>query len=174
MTTQQLTPSAAATTATVQMPLFRQVIWLIPAAYALHIVEESLGNFPGWVVHSLHGSFSLTAFVLNNAAFMAILLALVTANARRTTSARATALLVWTSANLFWDGLLHLLSTPVLDVYSPGLITSALLYFPICLLVGVTAVTQGVLSARRVALAALVGLALFGFVLWYGLFHFAV
>lgn len=162
------------TSPVVQVPPFRTIIWLIPAAYALHIVEETVGDFPGWVTHSVGGSFSYLGFVVNNVLFMTLLLIMVSLNWRRTTPARTMALLVWTSANLFWDGLFHLLSTPVLDVYSPGLITSALLYFPIYLLTVTAIITQHILSPRRTVVAALGGLVLFGFVVWYGLFHFAV
>ena len=158
----------------VRVPPFRHLVWLVPAAYALHIAEESLGNFPAWVVDDVHGSFSSTAFVANNVVFIVVVLALVALNHRRPTRRRATVLLVWTSGNLLWAAMFPLLSTPVLDVYSPGLITSALLYFPLCLLLGAAVVTQGILPVRRLVLAAAGGLAAFGLVVWYGLFHFAV
>lgn len=64
--------------------------------------------------------------------------------------------------------------TPILDRYSPGLLTAMLLYYPICLLIGVIVVRQEILTGRRFALALLGGLALFAFVVWYGLFHFAI
>lgn len=148
-------------------------MWLVPAAYALHIVEEFLGDFPAWVTNEIHGSFSTTGFVANNVVFMAVVLLLVALN-RRPTRRRATVLVLWTSANLLWDGLFHLIATAAIGVYSPGLVTSALLYFPVCLLLGTAVVTQGVVPVRRLVQAALGGLAAFGFVVWYGLFHFTV
>jgi len=169
-----LNTTSATAPSGVRVPPFRRIVWLVPAAYALHIIEESVGNFPAWVTDDVHGSFSSTAFVMNNVVFMTVMLANVTLNHHRTTPRRATVLLVLTSANLFWDGLFHLLSTPVLDVYSPGLITSALLYFPVCLLLGTAVVTQGVLPVRRLVQAAIGGLAAFGFIVWYGLFNFTV
>ncbi len=156
------------------LPRFRNVIWLMPAAYLLHIVEEYLGGFPEWVTHDVHGRFDDTAFALNNLAFMAILVTLVYANFRKRTLARTVALAVFASANLFWDALFHLGMTPILDRYSPGLLTAMLLYYPICLLIGVIVVRQEILTGRRFALALLGGLALFAFVVWYGLFHFAI
>jgi hypothetical protein len=63
--------------------------------------------------------------------------------------------------------------TPILDRYSPGLVTSMLLYYPICILVGIVIIRDKILTPRRFVLALLGGLALFGFVVWYGLFHFA-
>lgn len=159
---------------TLALPRFRRVIWLMPAAYLLHIVEEYLGGFPEWVTRDVHGRFDDTAFALNNLAFMAILVTLVYANFRRQSPARAVLLVAFASANLFWDALFHLGMTPVLDRYSPGLVTSMLLYYPICLLIGVVVIKQQILTRRRFALALLGGLALFAFVVWYGLFHFAV
>lgn len=55
-----------------RLPRFGNVIWLMPAAYLLHIVEEYLGGFPEWVTHDVHGRFDDVAFALNNFAFMAI------------------------------------------------------------------------------------------------------
>lgn len=170
----QLHPAAPPAPATrLQVPALRSIIWLIPAAYGLHIIEEFTGNFPGWVDHSVHGTFSYTGFVLNNVAFMTILLIVVRLNWRRSSPARATALVVWVSANLFWDALFHLILTPVLGVYSPGLVTAALLYVPLSLLTATAVLTQRILSAPRLVLAVLGGLVVFGMVVWYGLFHFA-
>ncbi len=156
------------------LPRFRKVIWLMPAAYFLHIVEEYLGGFPAWVTHDVHGRFDNAAFAANNVAFMAILVVLVYANYRRQTLARSATLVAFASANLFWDALFHLAMTPVLDRYSPGVATAMLLYYPICLVIGTVVIKEKVLTARQFALALLGGLGLFTFVVWYGLFHFAV
>jgi hypothetical protein len=164
---------AAQPPATVTLPRFRNVIWLMPAAYLLHIVEEYLGGFPAWVTHDVHGRFDNVAFAYNNLAFMAILVTLVSVNYQRRTQVRSVALVVFASANLFWDALFHLGMTPVLNRYSPGLITAMLLYYPICLLIGAVIIKEKILSPRRFGLALTGGLAVFAFVVWYGLFHFA-
>ena len=39
-------------------------------------------------------------------------------------------LIAWSSGNIFWDGLFHVLTTVWFDRYSPGLLTSAVLYTP--------------------------------------------
>ena len=158
---------------TITLPRFQKVIWLLPAAYLLHITEEYVGGFPAWVTHDVHGSFNDTAFAVNNFAFMLILLTLVYVNYRKSTPLAGVLLVVFASANLFWDALFHLVMTPILDRYSPGLVTSMLLYYPICILVGLVITKDTILAPRRFVLALLGGLALFGFVVWYGLFHFA-
>jgi hypothetical protein len=152
---------------------FQKVIWLLPAAYFLHIIEEYVGGFPAWVTHDVHGSFDDTGFAVNNVAFMLILLTLVYVNHRKSTPLRGLLLVIFASANLFWDALFHLFMTPILDRYSPGLVTSMLLYYPICILVGIVITKDKILTPRRFLLALLGGQALFGFVVWYGLFHFA-
>ena len=159
---------------TLPLPPFRKVIWLMPAAYSLHIVEEYLGGFPEWVTHDVHGRFDDIAFALNNFMFMAILVALVYVNFRNRTFARSFALVVFASANLFWDALFHLAMTPIVDRYSPGVVTAMLLYYPICLLIGTVVIKEKILTGRQFILALSGGLALFGFVVWYGLFHFAI
>lgn len=166
--------AAAGPSTDLTLPRFRNVIWLMPAAYLLHIVEEYLGGFPAWVTHDVHGRFDNVAFAANNLAFMAILVVLVYANYRKQTPARSAALVAFASANLFWDALFHLGMTPVLDRYSPGVVTAMLLYYPICLLIGTVVIKEKVLTGRQFTLALLGGLALFAFVVWYGLFHFAI
>jgi Protein of unknown function with HXXEE motif len=153
---------------------FRRLIWLMPAAFALHIVEEYAGGFPGWVTHVLGGSFNNLAFALNNAAFMAVMLVL-TAWASRTGSRLAAFLLIaWASGNIFWDALFHVLMTAALDRYSPGLITSSILYLPISLVVGWSAIESRAIGLKPLLGALAAGLALLGFAIWYGLFHFAI
>ena len=169
-----LAPAAAAARAALTLPAFRKIIWLMPAAYALHIIEEFAGNFPAWVTDDVHGKFNYFAFDANNIMFMLVLLTLVTLNFRKTSTRKAFALTVFASANLFWDALFHLFMTPALDRYSPGLVTAMLLYIPISILVGVVIVKQGILKPHLFAIALAGGLVFFGLVVWGGLFHFAV
>ena len=162
------------TAQTVTLPQFRKAIWLMPAAYFLHIVEEYLGGFPTWVTNDVHGSFNNTGFAINNFAFMLILLTLVFVNFRKSTPLRGILLVVFASGNLFWDALFHLAMTPILDRYSPGVVTAMLLYYPICILIGAVIIRDEILAPRQFVAALLGGLTLFGFVVWYGLFHFAI
>lgn len=153
---------------------FRRVIWLMPAVFAPHIAEEYFGGFPDWVTHVLGASFNNLAFALNNLAFMLILLALTFWTSRTRSRMAAFLLICWASGNLFWDGLFHIFGTAIFHSYFPGTVTAALLYFPVSLLVGWSALRQSVLSPASFAAAVAVGLGLMGFVIWYGLFHFAV
>ena len=151
---------------------FRRLIWLMPAAFAMHIAEEYLGGFPAWVTHVLGGSFNNLAFAVNNALFMVVMV-ILTAWTSRTGSRVSTFLLIaWASGNIFWDALFHVVMTAARDRYSPGLITSAILYLPISLVVGSAALESRALSLTGFLAALAAGFALLAFVIWYGLFHF--
>jgi len=153
---------------------FYRLVWLMPASFAAHIAEEWLGGFPGWVTHVAGGVMTGQAFVENNAFFMAVMLALtffaVTARTRWT----ATVLLAWASANLFWDALFHLFATAWWVTYSPGLVTAALFYLPISFVVGRSALKDGVVTRVEFSGAVTAGAALMAFVIWAGLYHFAI
>lgn len=153
---------------------FRRIIWILPAAYALHIVEEYVGGFPVWVTQVVGASFSTIAFALNNGAFMTIMLVLTAWTSRSTSRSAAFLLIVWASGNVFWDGLFHIVTTAVYDRYSPGEITSSLLYIPVSLAVACFALRSRVFTLRVFLAAVVAGGALFAFVVWYGLFHFAI
>lgn len=161
-------------TNTLREDRLRRIIWIMPAAFSLHIVEEYIGGFPAWVTHVLRGSFNNFAFALNNALFLAILTGL-TLWVRKSTSQLAVFLLIaWASGNIFWDGLFHVLTTAQFDRYSPGLITASVLYLPISLIIGIATLRSGALSVKSFFGALALGLGLLMFLIWCGLFHFAL
>ena len=153
---------------------FYRLIWLMPAAFALHICEEWFGGFAYWVTHVAGGEMSPSAFLVNNAAFMAILLGLTAAAAFTRKPLAVFLLLFWASANLFWDFLFHVATVPIFDRYSPGLVTATLLYFPISYAVARAALAECVLPRAAFATACGLGAGLMLFVIWAGLYHLAV
>lgn len=161
-------------TNTLKQQTFRRLIWLMPAAFALHIVEEYRGGFPAWVTHVLGGSFNNLAFAYNNAAFFAIMVGLTVWVSRSRSRLAVFLLIAWASGNIFWDGLFHVLTTAQFDRYSPGLITSSVLYLPISLMIGTATLQSEALTVKAFLGALAVGLGLLVFVIWYGLFHFAI
>lgn len=153
---------------------FQRLIWLMPTAFALHIVEEYRGGFPAWVTQVLGGSFNNLAFACNNAVFFVILVGLTVWVVRSGSRLNVFLLIAWASGNVFWDGLFHVLTTAKYDRYSPGLITSSVLYLPISLVIGAATLQSEALSFKAFLGALAVGLSLLVFVIWYGLFHFAI
>ena len=109
---------------------YRQAIWLVPVAYAVHILEESQ-HFAAWASTNFTGGFTTTQFVKNNLIIMSILVALtllVSVYPRRWT-----ALLHFfqISAVLFHNALFHMAATAYIGIYSPGLLSAILLYVPV-------------------------------------------
>jgi hypothetical protein len=161
-------PSMAATSIR-----FDRVLWLMPAAFAIHICEEWFGGFPGYVARTLHGSeMSPGMFLVNNAVFMALLLGLSAWASRSTSRLSAFLLLVWASGNLFWDFFAHLIYTVHFNAYSPGLIAASLFYYPLPIFVTAIGMREGRLSLGSSLLAYLIGGLLILAVIWGGVYHF--
>ncbi|WP_157971309.1 HXXEE domain-containing protein [Dyella sp. C9] len=153
---------------------FRKLIWLMPAAYAVHICDEWFSGFPRYVVDHMHGSPMPPAlFFTNNAAFMAILLSLCTWASRSQSRLSAFLLMAWASGNLFWNFGAHLLYTVLTGYYSPGLITSSLIYYPVSLMVVVAGVRDGRQTVAEAIGSFAVGGVLLFLVIWAGVYHFA-
>jgi hypothetical protein len=86
------------------------------------------------------------ARLANNVAFMASILALTAWTGHSASCLAAALLIFWASATLFWDGLFHIVTTAACDRYSPGLVTSSLVYIPISLLIASAALRDRALS----------------------------
>jgi hypothetical protein len=152
---------------------FEQVLWLMPAAFAIHICEEWFGGFPGYIAKTLQGSpMSPEQFLINNAVFMALLLGLSVWASRSSSRVAAFLLMSWASGNLFWDFFAHLAFTVVFNAYSPGLITASLFYYPLPVFVTAIAIREGRLSLASSMLAYLIGGLLILVVIWGGLYSF--
>jgi Protein of unknown function with HXXEE motif len=153
---------------------FKNLLWLMPGSFALHIADEWFNDFTGYVVREMHGdAMPHRQFLLNNAIFMTIMLCLSAWAARSRSRASAFLLMSWASGNLFWDFLVHLFYTVHTSVYSPGLITATLLYYPVTFIVTAAGIRDGRLSVASSIGAFAIGGALMAFVLWAGVYHFA-
>jgi hypothetical protein len=131
-----------------------RAVWLYPAAFALHVVEEARG-FTEWV--NRHGSERYTAadFVRINGAGLASGLA-GTALVARITDRRLfllfySAMLAQLPANAAW----HAGTTVAYREYSPGLVTSLALFPALWYAVTRVALAEGRLSRRGAALGAI-------------------
>ena len=153
---------------------FERFVWLFPAVYALHIAEEYGTGFPAWMTRHMHASMDNPGFLLNNALFMAILLATTAWASLSRSRLSAFVFLSWASGNLFWNFIFHLVTTLLADSYSPGLVTASLIYYPVSIWGGVLAVRQERLTLVGVLGAFAIGAALMMFVVWAGLWHFHV
>ncbi len=147
---------------TAGLPLVR-VLWLGPAAYILHWVEEHAG-FPRWVAAHFSVAFSPAQHQRNGVIFMVLLLGLSILVARARGKSSALLLVTYVSGLLFHNGLFHLGATLVFGAYSPGLATGALLSLPVSLLLMTTAVREELITRVQVFAALVLG----------GVIHYAV
>jgi hypothetical protein len=159
----------------VQRFQFERVLWFMPAAFALHICEEWFGGFPGYVASTLHGSaMSPAQFLINNAAFMLLLVGLSIWASWSQSRTSAVLLMAWASGNLFWDFFAHLIYTVEFDKYSPGLVTASLLYYPLPIWVTAVGIREGRLTVASSIAAYVIGGVLILAVIWGGVYHFHV
>lgn len=154
---------------------FNQVLWLMPAAFAVHIIEEYSGGFAPYVAATLHGNaMSQTQFLINNGAFMALLVGLSLWASLSSSRLSAFLLMVWASGNLFWDFFAHLTYTVMFDSYSPGLITASLFYYPLPIFVTWVGLRDGRLSVGSNLGAYVLGGLLILAVIWGGVYGFKI
>jgi hypothetical protein len=143
---------------------FRRAVWLFPAAFAVHVLEEAPG-FTDWVNRYASERYSSHDFIRNNA-----LGSLLTAGATLvvTRTSNRTVFFVFYSAILtqqaLWNTAFHVGSTAGFAAYSPGLVSSVLLFVPVWWQLTRLALREGLISRRGVAVATLIG----------GLIHAAV
>jgi hypothetical protein len=150
---------------------FFRLLWLFPLAFLLHVIEEARG-FPTWVADVLHGSISRSAFLVNNAVFMIVLVAACTYAARARSRLAVMLLLVWTSGQMFWNFVFHLYTDLHFDAYSPGLVSAVLLYYPLYLFLAARAHRERLVSSRMLAIAFVAGLPGMLVAIWGGLYGF--
>lgn len=103
---------------------------VMPAAYAVHLAEETWGGpgFVDWMSTHFVADFSLGRFIwINSVAWPTMLAASIMA----ASAPRWRWLVVPMAVIITINGLLHLGSTLVAGSYSPGLISGIALYLPI-------------------------------------------
>jgi hypothetical protein len=125
--------------------------WLLPGAYALHLLEEWVGGFPEWVALVAGGELPRAGFLAINAvAFAAMLMATRAAVAREVNGWMGIAI----ASILFVNALAHVAGSLVTRSYSPGLVTGVVLYLPLSALVLMRAWLQATPGAFARGVAA--------------------
>ncbi|MBI3395920.1 MAG: HXXEE domain-containing protein [Spirochaetia bacterium] len=150
---------------------FSRLIWLFPAAFAVHIVEESLG-FSEWVTNVLQGQMNVSLFYINNAGFMVVLFTLTALAARKRAGWSTFLLFLWVSGQQFWNFVFHIYSEAHFHAHSPGYFSAIFLYFPIYLYLSYLAVREKYLKPAPLLVAFAAGAFGMWFTIWSGLYHF--
>lgn len=150
---------------------FTRLIWLFPLAFLFHIAEESNG-FYTWVTKVIGGEMAMKSFYINNAVFIFVLLGLCFWTYKTRSQFSIWFLFLWVSGQQFWDAVFHVYAQARFGAYSPGLITSIGLYFPLYLFLTYKAIREKHLTVPGWLSGFVLGLPAFYMVLWGGLYHF--
>jgi hypothetical protein len=138
------------------LPL-RRAVWLFPAAFAFHVLEEAPG-FTEWVNRYASELYSSDDFVRNNTIGL-LLTAGATLVVARTRN--RTVFFVFYSTILtqqaLWNTVFHVGSTTAFSAYSPGLVSSVLIFVPLWWYLTRLALSEGLISRRGVMVATLIG-----------------
>lgn len=150
---------------------FYRLIWLLPVVFALHVLEEYLTGYPAYAREVTGHAMELPAFLAGNLLFI-IVMALLTRWAAKTRKRSPTFwMLAWAAGNLFWNFIYHLISVVAYDRHSPGLVTGALIYFPLSLALWQTALAEKMIRCTSLAAAIAVGGVLMAAVAAFGIYH---
>ena len=103
--------------------------WFVLAALVFHVAEE-VPNFPQWATRHF-GTTSTTYFVLSHIPLFAAVLYIVYQASRPVVDAVWVWLLIAVQSALAVNAVFHILTTIWFREYSPGLVTSVLIYGPV-------------------------------------------
>ena len=142
------------------------LLWLLPLAYALHILEEWFAGFPEWVALVVGEPLPRTAFVVINALAMTAMVAAIRASIAREDYGW---MAIASASILFVNAFAHMLGAVVTRSYSPGLITGVVFYLPLAGLVLLRASSQAQRGAFARGIAVGVAIHAGVFVLAYAL-----
>jgi hypothetical protein len=115
------------------------LLWLLPLAYALHILEEWFGGFPEWIALIAGSPLPRGSFIATNTIAMAAMVAAILAATTREASGWMG---IAAASVLFVNAFAHLFGSIATRAYSPGLITGIVVYLPIAGLVLLRAWSQ--------------------------------
>jgi hypothetical protein len=139
-------------------------LWLFPATYIVHILEEALAGerFHRWIGRVLHRALTLRAFLALNAVLLAAMVAATIA----IRAGRAFWLLPCLGAITAINGIGHAAGTALTRRYSPGTVSGLVLWLPLGLAalalsrpalpmgIWLLGVAAGILISAAVALVA--------------------
>ena len=108
----------------------RFLVWLLPSAYVVHIIEEFYGGegLPMWLSHFINANISNLDFILINS----VALSIVVLFSFYYSFYKQNNLLFLALISLFFiNGIVHLAASIYSNTYSPGSVSGVLLYLPI-------------------------------------------
>ena len=134
------------------------ILWLVPVAYLVHILEES-PRFVPWALKYLGAPETFGQFVLGNVIFMAYVV-IATSLAIFYTSEWTLIIGLSTAAWIFSNFLVHAYFTLRTGIYSPGVVTAGAIYVPVSLYIISNFWLSGLLSIPNIILSIIIGFAI--------------
>lgn len=131
------------------------VLWLVPVAYFIHIIEET-PRFVPWAKRYLSAPSTFAQFILGNIIFMAYVLIsvfLATAYPGRWTLILGLSTAAW----IFSNFTIHAFFTLTTGVYSPGVVTAGAVYVPVAAYIYSRVLESGMLSGPDLIAATVLG-----------------
>ena len=134
------------------------ILWLATAAYALHMIEETIYDWHGWVRRVLKLEAEWHEFYMVNAFVIVLGISCAMVGWRQPAVALIFPAFMLVNAILF-----HIVPVLVTRVFSPGLFTAVILFMPIGGWAYYGAWHDGVLSTSAVIITGVVGFLLMMF-----------
>jgi hypothetical protein len=133
------------------------ILWLVPIAYFVHIIEET-PRFVPWATRYLSAPSTFAQFVLGNVIFMVYVL--ISVFLATFYSGEWTIVLgLSTAAWIFSNFLIHAFFTLYTGEYSPGVVTASALYAPLAVYIYANFLESGILSQSGIILSIIIGFA---------------
>ena len=134
------------------------VLWLVPVAYVIHIIEEVPRFVPwtkkySWLFTSM---FTMPKFIMGNCIFMTYVLVsifLATFYPGEWTLVLGLSTAAW----IFSNFLVHALYTLYTGEYSPGVVTASAIYAPVAVFIFYNFLISGILSIIGIILSIIIG-----------------
>lgn len=134
------------------------ILWLVPVAYLIHILEES-PRFVPWATKYFGAPETFGQFIVGNVIFMAYVI-IATSLAIFYTNEWTLILGLSAAAWIFSNFLIHAYYTLRTGIYSPGVVTAGAIYVPISAYIYSNFWVSGLLSNLDIALSVLIGFAI--------------
>ena len=133
------------------------ILWLVPIAYCIHMVEET-PRFVPWAKKYLSAPSTFGQFVIGNVIFMVYVLTCVSLAIFY--PEELTLILGFsTAAWIFSNFLIHASLTLYSGEYSPGVVTASAIYAPLAGYIYATVIPSGILSTIDIVLSIVIGFA---------------
>lgn len=134
------------------------ILFLVPLAYLIHILEES-PRFVPWAVKYIGAPETFGQFIIGNIIFMAYVIiatSLAVFYTNEWTLVIGLSAAAWILANFFN----HAYFTLRTGIYSPGVVTAGAIYVPVSLYIYSNFLASGLLNTLDLALSIIIGFAI--------------